>query len=306
MSFTRIIETGTYTGNSSTQSISIGWKPAAIWIASSQTTNPNSQHSWSIKTDTMPDDDFQSNDSDSRYVTVDGITLTADGFDVGASPKINKDTKMYFFIAFRSGPQVDTGTYTGDDVGGRKITTGRQPAMVMTMEATGSDLATVWKWANVAGRLSAQFRSVIHVLGCIGILPDGFDLGVGTDGPQNFLIRVNVAGETYHWMALYEFDGSTRQFELGDWNGNDADPQKITTGQQPKFVMVYGRTATSIQEWAFLSVDYPLDRTSVITFGSHIYSSDTERRMNILSDGFEANGILNESGQDYRYIAGYF
>ena len=139
MTLNRIIETGSYTGNSSTQSISIGWQPAVVWIGSQQTTAPDSQQAFSIKTDTIAGDDFQSYDTDAQFITVNGITLTSDGFDVGSSPQINNSTQIYKWIAFRVGPQVDTGTYTGDGIGGRKITSGRQAALLMILQTSGTD-----------------------------------------------------------------------------------------------------------------------------------------------------------------------
>lgn len=304
MSLTSIIATGSFTGDGVSQSISIGWRPAAVWLISGQIGAPDVDRSWSIKTDTMPGDDFQANDTESRHETANGITLVADGFDVGSSVKINKLDVVYHYVAFRTG-HVSTGTYTGDGADGRKISTWKQPSLVMTMEATGADKATVWKWANVVDRLAAQFRADNHVIEAVGIVSDGFELGVGTSPPSGFPIRVNVSGETYHWMALYEFDGSTRQLVLGDWNGDAVDPQKITTKLQPKFVMVYGQTRVSLQDWGFMVITYPFDRMSLIA-GSHLFTNDPNERMTILPDGFEASGEWNEAGEDYRYIAGYF
>jgi hypothetical protein len=304
MSLTSIMATGTFVGNGASRSISIGWRPAAVWLVSGQIGAPDEDRSWSIKTDTMPGDGFQANDTESRHETADGITLGDDGFDVGSSVKINKLDVVYHYVAFRAG-HVSTGTYTGDGVDGRKIVTWKRPALVTTMEATGSDKATVWKWANVDDRLSAQFRADNHVIEAVDIVSDGFELGVGTSPPSGFPIRANVSGETYHWMALYEFDGSTRQLVLGAWNGDASDPQKIATWLCPKFVMVYGQTRGSLQDWGFVVDTYLSDRTSLIA-GSHLFTNDPNERMTILPDGIEASGEWNKAGEDYRYIAGYF
>ena len=314
MTKTYIIETGSYFGDSVSQSISIGWPLAALFIATSRDANPISQNAWSIKTDTMSGDGFVANDTDAQFVATGngGITFTADGFDTGDNIKINRSGIEYFWVAFRKGPQIDTGSYTGDGVNGRQIIEGepRQPAMVMTMTESSVSggfgaLSTVWKWANVPGRLSAQFGTINHNIQAIGILPDGFDLAVGSSPPSGITIRVNQLDSEYHYIVFYESDGSTVQFNLGDWDGDDADPQKITTGQQPKFLLVYGQTRTSIQDWAYVSLDYPSDRTSLI-HSFYEFSNDIEDRITILPDGFEANGEWNESSRIYRYIAGYF
>lgn len=303
MSFDPIIETGTYTGNAGTQSISIGWQPAVVLIASGKTTNPAKDQSFSYKTDTMGGDDFVSYDTEVRLVTVDGITLTSDGFDIGLEAKINNNTEPFFWIAFRAGPQIDTGTYTGNGVGGRQITTGRQPAFVVVLQTSGTESVST-KFGNVSGPATHQFQTINHFIEGINILSDGFDLQVGLSPPIDFLIRVNIDTETYHWFAFYESSGSTRNFELSTYTGDGSDPQTVVLGRQPKMVMVFGRTLTSVKEMAFVTPEFPSGRTSYFA-SSHIID-DPDIQALVVATGFEVNVDLNANTTVYPFIAGYF
>lgn len=301
MSQTDIMATGTYTGNGGTQSISIGWQPAAVFITSTAN-NPNNQRSWSLKIDSMPGDDYQANDTTANHVTTNGVTMVADGFDLGSGNKVNKNGVVYYWIAFRAGAAIDTGTYTGDGINGRVISTGRQPAMVLIAEVTG-ELATIWKHGNVPVRLSNQFQEANDHRDCVSMVSDGFELSNAASA------NVNVDTETYYWMAIYDFDGSTRHVETGLYDGDDPltppfNPQTITRGLQPKFVFIYGRDLGAISDWFFVNDQY-VNNVSSISSGHTVLNTDPD--IVIISTGFEVRGGTNDDTHvDYSYVTGYF
>jgi len=94
------IATGTYTGNGSSQTITVGFQPKYIEIVDVTGTVYRS-----IKIDTMPASDFMRTNTVIFltdvvvYVTTGGITITSTGFTVGNQASINNSGDTYRWVA---------------------------------------------------------------------------------------------------------------------------------------------------------------------------------------------------------------
>lgn len=93
---TENIASGTYTGNGTSQSITIGWQPKFIII-----NNQSSGEASCYKTDGMAGDDFIQYASNAEIHTTFGVTITSTGFSVGSRADINGSGDPLSWIAIR-------------------------------------------------------------------------------------------------------------------------------------------------------------------------------------------------------------
>ena len=93
-----IHKTGTYTGNGTSQSITVGFQPKILRIFRWNETYPNQ----ALKNDQMAGDDYLRINSDGTPVIdlANGITLTSTGFDLGSDSTINSDGNTYYWEAY--------------------------------------------------------------------------------------------------------------------------------------------------------------------------------------------------------------
>lgn len=90
---------GSYIGNGTSQSVNVGFQPKSVRIY--HLGLPEMM----IKSDQFPDDDFiqlRGGSSSFIYKTSKGVTITATGFDLGASSVINNNGVSYTFEAWGS------------------------------------------------------------------------------------------------------------------------------------------------------------------------------------------------------------
>ncbi len=78
MSLDAIIETGTYTGNGTTQSVAIGWQPALVMTFSTRGGAPAGK-GLTVKVPDMAGDDVMICSTVALFDVADGVTLTSTG-----------------------------------------------------------------------------------------------------------------------------------------------------------------------------------------------------------------------------------
>ncbi len=122
--------------------------------------------------------------------------FTADGFVVDPAPETNASTAgKYHFVAFSSGANVATGSYSGTGTAPVSISSaGFSPDLVFikSQTALGAAVFRSSSWSNsVAGPLGPGFY---FGNGITSMLPSGFELGSA--------VETNGFGEPYYWLAL--------------------------------------------------------------------------------------------------------
>jgi len=111
-----VIQCGSFTGNGSSQNISLGWEPQWMLVkASSNAGQPNwllvdNMRGWPV-TGNLPD--LYANRSDAESVT-SGITPTATGFDVNGD-NFNENSQTYIYIAIKGPAQSQSTVLTLQD-----------------------------------------------------------------------------------------------------------------------------------------------------------------------------------------------
>jgi hypothetical protein len=289
VSLNRIQASGVYAGNGSSQTITIGWQPALIIISSDATGGPQTDRATSYKMASMAAAGYMSGNSSAEYKTSNGITITSTGFSVGSNDDINDSGDNFYWTAFRAGPWIDTGSYTGTGSNG-SVTTGRQPSFVFLAEdAAGSD-TMMWKNARRAAAGIAKKTSGYFINeGGITLTSTGFDIS------ENAII----SGSTYYWIALYSQVGGTRHFEVGSYTGNGSG-QTITLGYQPISGIIIGDGA---QGTAIKAASMSAAATAT-TAGLHVWS--TTNGITFLSTGFSvgSSNTVNANNVNYNFIMG--
>ncbi len=290
MSLDIVIETGSYTGNGGTSTVTIGWQPALVVIHSTAGTAAN--RALSIKSDSMPGDDFMECGTVAIATTTNGITLTSTGFQVGSDAAINTSTQTYYWMAIRTGPWIDTGSYVGNSApGGQNIVLGRQPDMVLMCS-----LATIIKAGFISeGEPRDYFYETQWTRGAFAPNPvvltaTGFNVSnlIGDEW--------NTSGLTHHYVAFP--NGSTRHLETGFQSAAGSGTVTITTGKQPKAVWIWSDTRAG-----FKTADMPGDDAGKLDTQ---YSWDTASMITINSNGFTIGADFNVSAADvYTWLAWY-
>lgn len=290
MSLNRVIETGTYTGNGSTMTITIGWQPVFVFIASTRNSGPTSQRGAGFKLTTMTGDDWLDLSTDGVYRTVNGVTINSTGFSVGSSLQINRNNTVFHWFAVRDGPHLDTGQYIGSG-STNALVHGRQPGFMLVADQTDSDL--YFNYTSQGNSIARDFKDQV------GSTSSG--MGFYSTGATT-AFSLSTTDNVYDWIKLYDLVGSTRHIESGTYTGNGTNPRTITLGRQPKWVIVVGISA---DEWGWKtdtmsSADFAYLQTQ--------YDWDTSGNgITIISTGFTVGSLFNDGlPRLYNYIVGYY
>jgi len=239
------LTTGTYTGNGlDNRGITgVGFQPELVII---HDTNTADSYVGVWKTASMAGDSaffFQNSPLGANNIQ----SLDADGFQVGSSTSVNKDTLLYAYAAFKKDAATDFnyGSFAGNDADDRWITgVGFQPDFIFIKSDADGIMNNHWI-SSLGGdqTLNTQsctggpiFNNIIQAVN-----GDGFQVGNRDDTYQSS----NKTGQTYYWFAFKQVAGGIK---VGNYTGNDADDRSITgVGFQPTFVLLSNITTVARQ-----------------------------------------------------------
>lgn len=280
-----------YAGNDSTQTITFGWQPAAVFVSSGSSAGNKNNRAEVWKFDTMSSSNSAFFNDDVEYVT-NGVTLTATGFSVDASTsKFNQSGTTDHFIAIRQGPWVQTGTYTGDGAGGgQTITLGRQPQLLYITVTVNSGVTKTmhWKSDTMASTTSVQKQFNVDLdNSSVTLTSTGFT--VATDNS-------NESGTTYTYCACF-FHSPTIWCRSVQYSGDGTTGRAVALGVQPKWGH-FGRNLGGTNGVMYTkpstlsSGDYrELDN-------NHDLSTSTDAAV-VTSTGYTVTDPINASGSTY-------
>jgi hypothetical protein len=291
----------TYTGNGTSQSISVGWRPEAVVVKNgTQTTATGSV--WNVS---------QSYGNSTSYFintanVVGAITaLTATGFDVGNSTTVNgASPATYYWFAF-GGSAAPSSSGTFKMASGSYTGTGANTNLTITGLGFQADLIIIK--GNTAQ--TGVFRTSVHngdATSYLDVNTADFASGITAINPDGFTIGgsaiVNTVA-TYYWTA---YGGAWRpgnnsgaaDFTVGAYYGNGVARSITNLPWQPNFVAIKGNVAST-----------GVFSTSAMTAGNTGYYSATAEATGIISslntDGFSigTGANVNTAATLYRYFA---
>lgn len=292
MSLNRNIDTGSYSGNGSSQTITIGWQPALVMVVSTRTSGPGAGRAVSFKLPGMASANSMFNNVEADYDT-NGVTITSTGFSVGSEDGLNRSGVTFYWMAFRDSPALDYGSYAGSaDAPPKTITTGRQPTAVFVFRLNGVNAnATWWKTSTMSGSGAARFQAAYGwATDRITLTSTGFQLGSEL---------YQAVGDNYVWVALYGIVGSTQHFETGTYVGAESS-HTITLGYQPRSVLV----CSEANDGGFKTDGVPGTNTGMLSAG-YLYRSSN---VTITATGFtiHIDSDLNAIGVTQHYLVGRY
>lgn len=290
------MQTGYYTGNGGTQAVSgLGFQPEYIMIKSDTAAG---QILW--KSSAMPANTTAFL-SATAVDTGTLITLSADGFSVGNNANVNTTNVRYTWTAFRGSDctasgTICVGTYTGNGVSPRLITTGFQPNYVMTKIATNTTAAnfrTSSMGANIGNYFTTTAQNATGAL-YTTLAANGFNVGATN----------NTNTQTFYYVAFKAVAGV---MAVGTYAGNATDNRNIAGfggGATPNLVMV--KNANS----ATAGNRNPVMSTSQ-HYGDHAsyMSTATANAVDMIqvlqTDGFQVglSNLTNQTGNTIYWVA---
>lgn len=229
------IETGTYTGTGSAQTISpVCAGPNLVMTQRANGTATVCYTLWSR----MPENGANSFGGAHAEKANQLVALTKDGFYVGGGQSQSSALYVYLAIkASRSCTNFQTGRYVGTGANNRAVIntnkegTPFQPNFIYVQRATDG-YNGLFRTSEHTGDASSSLTSADTTNNIKTIEPTGFTVGTATG--------INASGAYYNWFALKNLSGAIK---VGGFIGTGAS-QSITLGWQPTFVMVKNRSTT--------------------------------------------------------------
>lgn len=202
-------------------------------------------------------------------------TMVSDGFTVGTDANVNANGAAYHYACL-AGTSVETGSYVGNGVDDRNITTTLTPKFVML-----GAIANKWVY-----KLNSQPATLSYINDADSAAnriqafnAPGFQ--VGTDA------AVNTDTVTYYYWLT---DGPASYYSDGTYTGDGNDDRDITAGFQPLFALskkdavalgvVRLSSMTSGDSKGLLGEVYIT--TGIKSFGATTFRLGTETRVNAL------------------------
>jgi hypothetical protein len=216
-------------------------------------------------------------------------SLDADGFTIGTLDTVNKATKTYDWIAFRTSPGfLHVGSYTGDGTAGRSVTgVGFSPDALFVLDAGNQEAVFT---NSAAGGNAFDFGNSTNATWIPSLDADGFTLGSDA--------RVNGAAHTYYYVAWNEVPGLV---DVGSYAGDGTDNRNIAgVGFQPEWVVVKNTAGDGVVQH-FDSQGPASDSSSFFTGNS----AGTNRIQALQPDGFQvgADNDVNNATRLYTFMA---
>ncbi|MBP6926273.1 MAG: hypothetical protein KBB70_01070, partial [Candidatus Pacebacteria bacterium] len=282
------IKTGYYYGNGTSLAVTgVGFTPEVVIIKAETAAG-----SMIWKSSAMPSSVTAYLGVATADNTENEITLNSDGFTVSAALEVNTVNTRYIYIAYAgsdctSGGVMCVGSYTGDGVATKVITTGFQPDLVISKRATAvaGTFRTSSMSTNHAGIFSATANDTTGVY-FTTLNSDGYTVGLTN----------NANASTYYYLA---FKNLANKLHVGQFTGDAVDSKNITgVGFEPDFVFVKQNSAivpafNTTEMWGDLSAV----STAAVSAVNHIQSLD--------ADGFQVGSStsVNALGVVSNYFA---
>jgi hypothetical protein len=289
---------GTYTGNAAaSRAITTGFQPSYAMVKRSTAVEGNFRIANEPTNETL----FFGTTARITGATTHIPSFAATSFTVGATN--NASGGIYYYIAFKAtAGAVSVGTYTGDGVDNRGITsTGFLPDFVMVKNATSATAANrnpIMNTTESYGDNSLYVGSATANLvnGIQALQSDGFQIGTA--------VQANESAATFYWVAFggasdFAADGSSFKMTRGSYTGN-ATARSITgLGFQPDLVIIKDNAA-----------NYAVFRTGLMAGNTTAYMSNavanfTAGITSLDADGFSlgTSTILNTTSNTYQWQA---
>jgi hypothetical protein len=182
--------------------------------------------------------------------------------------------------------KMATGTYTGDAVDGRAVSTGFQPDLVIVKASTNQ--IAVARTSTMSGDASKWLTGATALAADLiqSLSATGFTVGTGNGVNQN--------GTTYYWAA---FKSNAGALKVGSYTGNGAASQAIgSIGFSPEYVAVLAdSTRRAVQRFSGMSRGFQFDADV----------GTTTRITSLDADGFTVGNSaeVNQNNRTHHYVA---
>ena len=316
-----------YTGNGSSQTITVDFRPDFIW-----TKRRNAAYSHEVQdivrgiTKVNYPDNVAAEDTVSQNIQ----SFNSTGYVQGSNPGVNETGGTYVSWNWLSGnttgssntsgtitstvtvnttPGFSILTYTGNGSSGATVGHGLGTTPALYFIKCRSNGSTNWSmyhqslgntkamvFTATAARTSSVYWNNTSPTSSV------FSLGNDQD--------VNANGFTYVAYCFNEIKGYSK---FGSYTGNGSTTNQpfIYTGFKPAFVIIKSSTVSGISRWIMKDNKrntFNVVANNLVTDGNFVENTDSNDYADFLSNGFKitADSIsanTNESGQTYIYLA---
>ena len=302
----------TYTGTSSTQTINTDFKPDLVWIKS------RSNPSWHSLQDSVrgATKTLFSNTTNAEITYTDAQTsFDSNGFTLGADVSggsVNVNGRTYVAWCFKAGGSAVSNT---------------DGTITSTVSANPDAGFSIVKWYNASGtnqRIGHGLSSApeLTIYKATDATTNWYVGTTAIDGSMDILILNTTAAKvddsatylpTSSTITSFNFTGNWISYcfhsvdgyqKIGNYSGTGASGQTITTGFQPRFLMVKAYNTGS--SWFILdSVRNPNNpRNSYFRAETNNAEANAGAGVNFLANSFEFTGQdFNDSGVNWIYLA---
>jgi len=276
---------GSFTGNGTSQSITVGFQPDVVWIGNS-TGLPSVSAVY--KTSAMPATMSSKQASSGIFFTGSITAFTANGFSVGANADANDSGETMFWIAWKDKGGLAVSTYLGNSTDNRTITTGHSAIMVHVDGDANAPtaLAPAWKTTTNIGEVSMLYvGNDLSTNAIQSFTGTGFVVGTHNS--------VNNSGVNYYYVSQ---EASSDNIATGRYTGNGSTQNITTVGFLPALVIIKRDGLTT---GAYKSDN--MTNTQHFNNSASVANGITA----FIPTGFSvgSNASVNQNTNTYRYIA---
>lgn len=278
---------GSYSGNGSVRSITVGFAPDLVLI------KDNAANYAVFRIRQMPGDTTAYLASATADFTGGITSLTGTGFGLGTSTIVNTNGNTYHWQAFGNAYNPDTnsgatdfatGTYYGNGIDSRTVADMPfQPNLVTAKRNAAT--AAVFRTSAQSGDLTSSFAATAEAADMVqSLATNGFQVGTSA--------AVNTSGSLYRWFAFK----SGTNFSVGSYTGTGTSGLQVSAPFWSDLIWVKRSTAVA-------GAQLP----STLTGGNAQYFPKTANAAAVIT-GINASGFTvgtstatNTSGATYRY-----
>jgi hypothetical protein len=309
----------TYSGNGSSQTVTVGFKPDLVWVKERSST---SSHEW-IDSSRGASKFISSNSANAEGTNGAALhTFTSNGFTVGSDGAWNQSSQTYVAYCFKA----NGGTTSSNSDGSVTSTVQANTTLgfsIVKWDGTGS-ASTIGHGLGVAPELifvkgtdsSGDWQVYSSPTG------NGNKLSLNSSAAASSTSRFNSTSPTTSVFSYnnsgvgtgqiaYCFDSTAGFSKIGSYtgNGNDWGPI-IETGFEPAFLMI--KTTTANDSW--FVVDNKRDTnnsrlTRIFANSNAAETSEPGAKVDFLTNGFQIRGSgggqgqTNSNGATFMYLA---